>query len=170
MDDVLHPNLIEDINKLGALIKDIRIAMMTTLDENGRMHSRPMMTNVGEFEGNLWFFSSISSHKVSNISWNRQVHLIYSSPEKREYISISGTAEILRDSKKMKELWNSSYVTWFPKGLSDPDLILMKIDIDQAEYWEPSKTQTPKVFEFSSSNIKVSGIYANQHKKIDLAG
>ena len=44
-----------DIKKLGELIKDIRIAMLTTVDEDGSLRSRPMATQDAEFDGVLWF-------------------------------------------------------------------------------------------------------------------
>jgi general stress protein 26 len=171
MDDVLHPNLIEEIQKLGSLIKDFKVAMMTTLDENGKMHSRPMLTQQVEFEGDLWFFTSVSSHKIAELNWNRQVHIDYSMPEKNRFISVSGTGQIIRDPKRIEHLWRPLYHDWFPKGSRDPDLILLKVEVDQAEYWESTSSAAAQVIEIGKSALDAQGHKREiaAHKKIDLA-
>jgi general stress protein 26 len=172
MEDVLHPNLIEDIEKLGSLIKDIKVAMLTTVDEKGRMHSRPMMTQQVEFDGDLWFLTSASSHKMAELNWNRQVHLTYASAEKNRFISVTGTGQIIRDPHRAKQLWSPLYRAWFPKGLSDPDLVLLKVEVDQAEYWEATSTTVAQVIGFAKAVAtgKRHKGEATEHKKIDLAG
>jgi len=45
-------------------------------------------------------------------------------------------AQINANKKKAAELWNPAYKAWFPKGLEDPELLLLKVDIEQAEYWD----------------------------------
>lgn len=157
-DERLSPNLFEDRETLNTLIKDIKIAMLTTLDESGRMHSRPMMTQQTNFDGDLWFFTSVRSHKTLEVDWNRQVHLNYALPEKNKYVSITGTGEIVRSKQKAEELWNDVYRSWFPKGLSDPDLVLLRVEVDEAEYWESD----------TMASVQVKG--KDQHKKMDLAG
>jgi general stress protein 26 len=56
--------------------------------------------------------------------------------DKQDYVSVSGTVEIVRDKEKMKELWTPWIKPWFPKGLDDFDLVLLKVTIDEAEYWD----------------------------------
>ncbi len=36
----------------------------------------------------------------------------------------------------MEELWRPAYRAWFPQGLDDPPLALLKMDVEQAEYWD----------------------------------
>ena len=40
------------------------------------------------------------------------------------------------DKSKAAELWHAALRTWFPKGLSDPELLLLKVSIVHAEYWD----------------------------------
>jgi general stress protein 26 len=50
-------------------------------------------------------------------------------------------AEIVTDRTKIEELWNPIHKAWFPKGVDDPNLVLLKISVEQAEYWDsPSST------------------------------
>lgn len=127
----------ESIQKLRELIKDIDMAMLTTVDEDGSLRSRPMATHQVEFDGTLWFFTYDNTAKVEEIQHEREVNVSYMSASNNTYVSMTGTAIIVKDYEKMKELWNPIYKAWFTEGLDDPHLALMKIDVDRAEYWQP---------------------------------
>jgi general stress protein 26 len=136
------------IAKVAGLIKDIDIAMMTTEAEDGLLHSRPMATQKTEFDGTLWFFTGQSTGKVSEIDWNPEVNLSYAQPSDTRYVSISGSAEIVDDRAKMAELWNDIYKAWFPQGLDEPDLCLLRVEVTFAEYWDVPSGKMVQVFGF----------------------
>ncbi len=127
----------EEIKKLRELVKDIDTGMLTTIDEDGTLHSRPMSTN-GEIEsdGSLWFFTYASSHKVTEVEQHQQVNVSFSAPNKQRYVSMSGTAQLVQDDSKIEELWKPELQAWFPKGLDEPDIALLKVNVQKAEYWD----------------------------------
>ncbi|HEY1730239.1 MAG TPA: pyridoxamine 5'-phosphate oxidase family protein, partial [Terriglobales bacterium] len=55
------------------------------------------------------------------------------------YVSVSGFCELVRNGGKAKQLWKPEYKSWLPGGLDDPDLILLRIVVHQAEYWDSSQ-------------------------------
>jgi general stress protein 26 len=123
--------------RLWQLIKDIDIAMLTTVAESGCLHSRPMATQQIDAErAELWFFSSIDSPKVAEIYHEREVGLSYASPDAHRYVSVSGRAFVVRDLVKANELWTTAAKTWFPQGVNDPHLALLRIEVDSAQYWD----------------------------------
>jgi general stress protein 26 len=119
----------EKIEKLRGLIKDIDIAMLTTTDADGSLRSRPMGTQQAEFDGDLWFFTSADTTKVDEIERDNRVNVSYAAPKNR-FVSVSGTAVLLNDREKMKELWSPIYKAYFPDGLDDPNLRLLKIEAE----------------------------------------
>jgi general stress protein 26 len=130
-------NADEDFARLKALVEDIRVAMMTTIDDDGTLRSRPLQTLRCADEGTLWFFTSASSPKIAEAQaggW--QVNLSYANPGKQDYVSISGRASLSRDRKLMETLWSKYAEVFFPKGIDDPDLALLRVDIEKAEYWD----------------------------------
>ena len=129
----------ETIEKLNLLIKDIKIAMLTTVD-GGVLRSRPMATQETEFDGELWFFTSKRTHKAEEIEKDNRVNVAYAAPEDNRFVSMSGTIEIVEDHAKIEELWSPGYLSWFPKGLEDPNLILLKVSVEQAEYWDATSS------------------------------
>ncbi|MBA4186303.1 MAG: pyridoxamine 5'-phosphate oxidase family protein, partial [Acidobacteria bacterium] len=122
----------ESIKKVNDLIKDVQVAMLTTIDW-GVLRSRPMQTQEAEFDGDLWFFTSTDTHKTDEIEKDRRVNVSYAAPDSNTYVSVSGTAALVNDKEKIEELWNPILKAWFPKGLDDPTLILLKVSVEQAE-------------------------------------
>ncbi len=127
--------------KLYALIKDMRIAMMTTADTDGSLRSRPMYSQSADEGGDLWFFTQIASGKSSEISRDHQVNLAYADPDKQHYVSVSGRAEVVRDKAHIDKHWSEGMRTWFPKGKDDPQIALIRVKPEHGEYWDsPSST------------------------------
>ncbi|HVJ64398.1 MAG TPA: pyridoxamine 5'-phosphate oxidase family protein [Bdellovibrionota bacterium] len=133
---------LKDLKKISAIVEEIRVAMMTAVDESGNLRSRPMYTqHMNLDDGVVWFFASIDSTKTSEIQKCGVVNLAYSHPEKNTYLSISGDALLSRDQGKIKELWSPAAKAWFPEGIKDPGLCLIRVNVEHAEYWDaPSST------------------------------
>lgn len=154
------------LEKLGELIKSIRVTMMYTWSgENYRgpgiaggamlgapLHSttqlplraRPMYTqrlDPAAYDGTLWFFADASSTLVRELQANDQVMLAYSSPDKNIFASVIGRAFCEHDAKKAEELWNIHAKGWWPAGPESNNLTLIRVQIERAEYWDgPSNT------------------------------
>ena len=124
------------VAKIGSLTKGIRFAMLTTMDQSGQLHARPMATQDLDFDGTLWFFTQRDSEKVDEFQRTPNVNVAYSDPGKQTYVSLAGTASLVDDADKKKELWQAPLKAWFPQGLEDPELTLIKVDVEGAEYWD----------------------------------
>ena len=130
-----HTTNQEAIEKLRELINDIDIAMLTTVDEDGTLRSRPMGTQKAEFDGDLWFLTSVDTPKVGEIQRESRVNVSYAKPDKNRYVSVSGTAVLINDKAKIDEFWDPIYKVFFPEGKDDPRLRLLKVNVEKAEYW-----------------------------------
>jgi general stress protein 26 len=124
-----------DVKLLGEKIKGIHVAMLTTVEPDGTLRSRPMVTQDTEFDGDLWFFTQASAPKVEEVQQHQQVNVSYEKPSEDLFISVSGTAQLVRDRNEIRKQWRPHYKTWFPKGEDDPDLALLKVAVTRAEYW-----------------------------------
>lgn len=130
------PSRVEQIEKLGELIHEIDMTMMTTAMPDGSLRSRPMSTQKTEFNGSLWFFTGIDSAKIHEIEDDKHVNLSYSDPNSQTYISVSGRAKISQDKARIHELWSPELKAWFPDGKDDPQIALIEVVVDNAEYWD----------------------------------
>jgi general stress protein 26 len=132
----------DNLQKLREMVKDIDFCMLTTIDENGDLRSRPMSSN-GDIDpdGDIWFFTGASSEKVSEIARLPRVNISFADPDNQHYVSITGNAQLVRDRAKIDELWRPEFKLWFPDGKDDPEVALLKISLEKAEYWDsPSST------------------------------
>ena len=157
----------EKLLKIKELVAEVKIAMLCTRDDN-KFRSRPMSTAQFDDEGNIWFFTNEFSAKADEIEANHQVCLAYSSPSKNTYISINGTAVVVNDGTKMKELYNPILKAWFPEGLDDPKLALLKVIPEGAEYWDSSSSKMVILFGMAKAIIKGEKFDAGDHGKVSL--
>jgi general stress protein 26 len=124
-----------DWAKLGKLIRDIRVALLTTVDLDGRFHTRPVQTLQLEGTNTLWFFTDWNSPKVHEMHQDVRVALGYADSHHHVYVAISGAATLLRDPQKAKELWGVEQRAYYPDGPEDRRLALLRVSIEHAEYW-----------------------------------
>ncbi len=125
----------EERAKVRELIDDIRIGMITNLDHSeGRLVSRPMAVQEVEDDGTLWFFTSETAPKADQIDADPLVNVAFAS--RGAWVSLAGRAVIVDDRVKIHELWNSAAEAWFPDGPDSPDVGLLRVDPDSAEYWD----------------------------------
>ena len=160
----------EKIEKIAELINDIDIAMLTTVDEDGSLRSRPMRYRQGNdgFDGNIYFFTHASAHKVDEIQSDARVNVAFSNPKNQDYVSISGAAKLSRDQAKMKELWNPIFKAWFPDGLEDPDLALFVVKAEGAEYWDSPTSPVAHLYGFIKTKIQGEVQHVGEDEKVTI--
>lgn len=126
----------EQMDTIQAMVKDIKYTMMTTRTHEDHLHSCPMNTtetSIGAKE--IWFIGHSPSETVDNIKNNPQVNLAYVSQDDKNYLSITGKAELVEDKEKLDELWSVTYNAYFEQGKEDPKVQLIKVTPHGAEYW-----------------------------------
>ncbi len=52
------------------------------------------------------------------------------------YLSVTGTAEMIRDPAKAEDLWSTEAQVWWPRGPNDPSVRVLRVVPEQAEYWD----------------------------------
>ncbi|MCJ8209683.1 pyridoxamine 5'-phosphate oxidase family protein [Mucilaginibacter sp. RS28] len=159
---------LENIEKLRGMIDKIKTAMLTTYSATEGFHSRPMGTLLLDAEGALWFFTNEYSTKVAEISLDNKVSVTYSDVANHVYISLTGTASLVDDRTKMQELWTPYVEVFFPQGINDPALTLMKIDTESAEYWDSSASKIVVLFKMLKAAVLGKTYQPGEHDKVDL--
>ena len=141
------------IRHLADLIHGVEIAMLTTTNGHGQLVSRPLGTQDVEFDGDLWFATSKNSPKVAEIRANPGVNVAYASTTKNTYVSVSGRARISHDRAKIEALWSPAMSVFFPGGKDDPELCLIHVQAESAEYWDGPGTALGKALYFVMTAI-----------------
>jgi general stress protein 26 len=159
----------DNLQKLREMVKDIDFCMLTTVDENGDLHSRPMSVN-GDIDrdGDLWFFTNAGSHKVAEITKSPKVNVSFADPDNQQYVSISGKAQLFRDRNKIDELWRPEFKIWFPEGKDDPQVALLRVNLEKAEYWDSPSSTIGYVLNFVSSLVTGKEGDPGENRKIEV--
>ena len=163
------PTQEEKLRKLREIVKAVDICMLTTVDDEGELRSRPMSNNREvEFDGDLWFFTYGSSHKVDEVGRVPKVNASFADIDGQLYASLSGRAEVVRDRAKVEELWKPHLRAWFPDGVDTPDIALLKVTVERAEYWDGSQSFVAHAVSLVSSLVKGEPAHPGENEKIDL--
>ena len=153
-----------DISQLKTIIENIKTGILFTRSANNELKGRPMTTVQVDSNGHLWFFTNEFSGNVHEICKNNKVFLNYANPFINTYAVVNGKAYLTREINKMNELYTPYIKTWFPAGLNDPNLLLIRIEPDEVEYWNGNSGKivtSSKLFsgmssddEFINGNVK----------------
>jgi general stress protein 26 len=154
------------IETYQSLIKDIKTGMLTTQDSEENLHSRPMYATKVDDHGVLWFFTDAFSGKVDEIKRYPNVNVNFASPNQQDYLSISGKAYLIQDRAVMKDYFSTAVKAWFPKGLDDPKLALLRIVPDEAEYWDATSNKAIRLFKLGKALAKGEPYDGGKHEKI----
>ncbi|MEO8068309.1 MAG: pyridoxamine 5'-phosphate oxidase family protein [Flavobacteriales bacterium] len=126
----------EATEKLKEIVKHQGICMMITNVDEHPTNSRPMGVGEVDDEGNFLFLTLRTSRKYADVTKDPRVYLYFANPGDQEFLSVLGTAEVLNDMAKKKDLWNPLAKAWVPDGVENPDLRVMKVVPQDGYYWD----------------------------------
>ncbi|MET0196604.1 pyridoxamine 5'-phosphate oxidase [Rhodococcus sp. 06-156-3C] len=139
------------ISKVTELLKDSKLCMFTTHGRDGHLLSRPMALQEHDFDGSLWFFARNDSRKVGDVRADSSVNVSFQSGT--AWVSVSGRAEIVLDEAKKKELWNQAAAAWFDDGPESPEVVLISVEAEGAEYWSAPGSKVSTLLAYAKSRI-----------------
>jgi general stress protein 26 len=157
---------------LWNLIKKTRFGMLTHRDADGQLHSQPLTTQNRDLaaDGALYFFVSRSSHLCQCVAADGRVNLAYANTDDDCYVSVSGVARIEDDRTLIAQLWSPFAKAWFPGGQDDPDLALLAVQPDHAEYWNVKESKIAQVLKMAKAAITGKPpTNLGEHREVDLA-
>jgi general stress protein 26 len=127
------------IAKVRKLLPSFRAAIFVTGVASGKeLHSRPLALqgDPAIFGGSLWFFADDRSPKIHELAVDTTVTLFFQNDSDNRYLQLDGRASLSKDKVKMRELYTPILKTWFPEGLDDAHLTLIRFDATRGTYWE----------------------------------
>jgi general stress protein 26 len=149
-----------ELTRVCELIKDMRVVMLTTLDDSGHLASRPMTALEMDASGAIWFFTDIRSTKVAQLG---KVNLACADADSATYLSLSGRGEISGDAEHIKALWSPMAKPWFPDGPDSENLVLLKFVPTTAEYWDAPSSKMVRLFALAASIVSGKPVGMGEH-------
>ena len=164
-------NVTHDLSKLLDKIKDVRIAMLTTQDNDGSLRSRPMYTQEPDGSSALVFLTDKDSAKVYEVKKDSHVNLSYGHPDDNIYVSVSGRANAYRDQAEIDKLWSEPLRAWFPKGKDDESIYILKVEIEKGEYWDTPSSMITQAYAYVralATGERSTSDDVNEHAKVEV--
>jgi general stress protein 26 len=82
----------------------------------------------------IWFVAHKSSPKITQINKNSKVCIVSFNEDTFRDIRLFGTIEVLTDMETKKCVWNDGLEPYFPGGINDPELTVLKFIPERLEY------------------------------------
>jgi len=157
-----------DRDKLWDMIKQIRFGMLTHRHADGKLHAHPLTTQNKKIDesGRLYFFVTRASELGQRVQQDGNVNLTYADHDKDVYVSIAGQARVSEDDDTKQRLFNALTRAWFPGGWKDPNLELLEVKIEHAEYWDTKESKVTQLFIMATA--AVTGTPARMGEKREL--
>ena len=116
------------------IMESTRIASLTYLDDEGRLVSTPMGTQKFDQPGTTYWITERDSDKVRHISADPRVNLFFDGGD--GYVSLAGTARVIDDEARLKELWGTFTDAFMEEGPEHPNSVLLEVTADTAQWWD----------------------------------
>ena len=119
----------------------------------GHGHSEPLTAQLDQDQvDTLWFFIGRDNRLATGGAAMAQ----FVSKGHDFFACLSGEARIDDNPAMIDKLWSRHAEAWFPGGKSDPNLALLRFDIDSAELWETDMSLSGKFKMLFGGKIKPS--------------
>ena len=129
-----------------------------------------MTTVEPDFDGGLWFFIKADSAGVGQVEEEGQVNVTYENSRDSVYVSLSGRATLVLDRQQIEKSWHEDLTMWFPNGMNDPQLALLRVDVDKWAYWD---SLSGGMLEYSGQLKDAPAEVIPEHRdheRVDLSG
>lgn len=125
---------------IAQILQQLDCCMMTTIDGNGNMNTRPMLHNKSaQFDGKVYYFSMQDTRKVRDLNENPNISLTYQNRDNTLFLQLSGKGEVVYDSEKMKPHWDNSLDLWWKERERTPGMCMVCIHVSKARVWHEGK-------------------------------
>ncbi|MEQ4565832.1 MULTISPECIES: pyridoxamine 5'-phosphate oxidase family protein [Micrococcaceae] len=155
-----------DISKVTDIINGAKIGMVTTVNEQGALVSRPLAVQDVKDDGDMWFFTGLGTSQVAHVRNDPRVNVSFG--KNTEWVSVAGNAEVVTDRQIIRDMWNQTVEAWFPDGPETPEVCLLRVDSESAEYWTSPGGTAATVLQWVKSKVTHSRMSVGESGTVDL--
>lgn len=155
-----------DISKVTDIINGAKIGMVTTVNEQGALVSRPLAVQDVKDDGDMWFFTGLGTSQVAHVRNDPRVNVSFG--KNTEWVSVAGNAEVVTDRQIIRDMWNQTVEAWFPDGPETPEVCLLRVDSESAEYWTSPGGTAATVLQWVKSKVTHSRMRVGESGTVDL--
>ena len=160
------------LEKLHGLLSGFSTVLLVTMGGPHGCHSRPMAVARVDQNTDLWLVTARDSQKVREIDADSRVQ-VHAQEGWANCVVLTGRASVVDDRALIREIWRTAFTVWFPEGADDPNIVLLHVTGEQAEYWDSTGTNGLR-YVYQSLKALVTGATpeiteGKQHGTVTLA-
>jgi general stress protein 26 len=122
-------------SRVWEIIRDTSICMFVTTSGKG-LRARPLDARPDSAEEVIYFLTDIRGSKDDEIAADSKVCLVFTDEKAKAYLSITGTASVMKSAALAKKFWKKADEVWWPDRERDPNLRVIRVEPAYAELWD----------------------------------
>ena len=119
--------------------------------ENDGQHSEPLTAQLDDDQPNVLYFFTARDNRIAS---GGKAMAQFQSKGHDFFACLAGTVTVDNDRAQIDKLWSKQVEAWFPGGKEDPNLTLLRFDIESAELWESDISLSGQVKMLFGGTIK----------------
>ncbi|KAI0665928.1 hypothetical protein C8Q78DRAFT_985324 [Trametes maxima] len=153
----------EKIEGLHAIVKNVKVGILTTRSTDGHLHARAMAPAgpVQPSQVTLVFIANKASHKFDEIQNDSHVNVSFYDESTTNWASYAGTAKVSQDKEKIAKHWSSAVSAWFGdlgdgvhKGdQNDPRVAIIEVIPEEIRYWVATRSKIGQAVDVAVSAV-----------------
>ena len=111
---------------------------VVTADQRGGANARVVQPFFSQLDQDGWvvrFLTSGRSRKAAEIASSGRISLGYQYDPEQACVTLVGAASIIVDRGYLHDNWRTEWNTFFPKGPSDVDAVIVEVAVERIEMW-----------------------------------
>ena len=120
--------------KLWQLVETFQAAMLVTRAQTGALDARPMSPIIKDDEGLIYILTETQSETVRSLRSDPVALLSFC--DGKQYVSMSGHADVTEDRALIERLWNPGAQAFWPEGPAKPRLSAVIFRPESGQYWK----------------------------------
>ena len=157
----LEPQSTDERARLGALLENMPVAMLTTIGDDGALVSCPMEALEMDRDGALWFFTDLRLDLAERL---RAINLSFVDDTRGNYVSLSGRGEIVKDGARVERLWTMFDKASFPEGPESRHLALLRFIPAKGEFWDAPNSRAVRLLALAASTLSGTPVGQGDHE------
>lgn len=133
--------------------------------ENSHAHHEPLTAQIDDDQPNTLFFFTGKDNRIAG-GGRAMAH--FAAKGHDFFACLDGEVTQANDPAQIDKLWNNQVEAWFPGGKTDPNLALLRFDIDSAELWETDISLGGRVKMLFGGTIRADE--SSSHAVVDSVG
>ncbi len=138
-----------DLAALRERVAGVSTVMVTTIDEQGTLSSRPITVQEVDDSGDVWFVVDRHADWVHDGVDAVNVAFV---DDGATWVSVAGRAALDDDAERLRGLWNPGLDAWFPDGPQTDGVVAMHVQADRWEYWT-APNQLARLVELATATV-----------------